>query len=254
MKYPLFLGEVSHDLQMSSDEQRLAINTPPDVWAFWGTAALAGDEITPYPAADDPKRWGVPFFGELSDMQGQPVVDLRAGERTRRVREMYTSNDAEVSQRFKQLSDRVARWTFLVGASVGLAGEEWRGFMPYVPQTFIKPDPAGKLHISFPRDNDFTFPVEAGAETIMNFGPGLTAAMQAGTLPGHTKTMECVSGGMGAEYVNSWIGTNMQSIYGGIEGFRRSGQLQGMISPQFRAAHVQMPEMRYFSDGNRCAV
>ncbi len=248
-KYPLFLGEVSQDLQMSAEEQHLTAATPPDVWAFWGTATLAGDEITPYPSAEDPKRWGVPFFGELGEMQGQPVVDLRAGELTSRAREMYASNDPEASQRFKQFSERVAKWTFVVGGAIGLESEEWRGFMPLTPQTLIKPDPAGKLHVSFPRDNDVTFPLERGAEAIMSFGPGLTGAMQAGILPGHTKTVEFISGGMGAEYVNTWIDMNMQAMRAGVEGFRREGQLQSMISPQFNAATVQMPETRYFSEG-----
>lgn len=129
-KYPLFLGEVSQDLQLNSDEQRLAISTPPDVWAFWGAAVLAGDEIVPYPSAEDPKRWGVPFFGELGEMKGRPVVDLRAGELTRRVREMHASNDPETSQRFKQLSERVAQWTFIVGGAIGVESKEWRVLYP----------------------------------------------------------------------------------------------------------------------------
>lgn len=91
--------------------------------------------------------------------------------------------------------------------------------------------------------------MEGGAETIMSSGPGLTGAMQAGILPGHTKTVEFLSGGMGAEYVNSWIDINMQSMRTGLENFRREGRLQNMISPQFRAAHVQMPGTRYFGDG-----
>ncbi|HSX07724.1 MAG TPA: hypothetical protein VLG11_02425 [Candidatus Saccharimonadales bacterium] len=234
---------------MNPHEQRLAANTPPDVWAYWGAAALAGDEVTPYPAAGDSRRWGVPFFGEQGVMHGQPVIDLRAGELTKRTQEMYSSNDPDVKQRFKQLSERVAHWTFVVGGFKGLASKEWRSFMPFAPQTFIKPDAVGKLHVTFPLGNDVAFPIESGAESIMNFGPGLTAATQASILLGHAKTMECVSAGMGAEYVNSWIGINVRSMRAGIENFRRAGTLQGMISPQFKAAHVQMPEVRCFSDG-----
>lgn len=233
---------------MSPQEQALALDAAPSVWAYWGTAALAGDERTPYLTAD-PQSWGVPFFGEISNVRGQTVVDLQQGELTRRVHEMYSSDDPDAKQRLKELSSRVARWTFVLGGTYGLASEEWRNFMPQVPQTLISPDPQGKLHVRFTGDNAVSFPVEGGAESIMTFGPGLTAAMQAGTLPGHTKTMECVSGGIGAEYVNSWIDINVQSIRAGIENFRRQGQLQRMVSPQFNAANVQLPEMRYFTGG-----
>lgn len=254
VQYPPFLKEVSKDLRLTPDEQQLAANTRPDVWAYWGIAALAGDETTPYAHQEDAKKWGMPFFVAEGEFRGKPVLDFRAGQLTKRVEEMYASKNPSIRPRFEHLSERVAYWTFLVGATVGLASEQWRSFMPQVPQTMIKPDPAGQLHIRFPRDSDFSLPIEGPVDNIMSFGPGLTGAMQAGELVGHTKNMHFVSGGIGAEYVNRWIGYNLQSMRGGIEDMRRDGRLQGMLSGNLDARTVQLPEARYYSDGIAAGV
>lgn len=254
LQYPPFLKEVSRDLRLTPEEQHLSAGTRPDVWAYWGVAALAGDEITPFAHKEDAAKWGVPFFAAEDEVRGKPVLDFRAGQLTQRVEAMHASNNPSIRSKFDHLSERVAYWTFLVGATIGLASPEWRSFMPQIPQTMIKPDPSGQRHIRFPRDNQFSFPIEGPTNTIMNFGPGLTGAMQAGELVGHAKEVHFVSGGMGAEYVNRWIGYNLQSMRGGIEDLRREGRLQGMLSDGLDARTVQLPEARYYTDGIAASV
>lgn len=217
-------------------------------------AALAGDEITPYAHQEDAGQWGVPFFAAEDEFRGKPVLDFRGGQLTQRVEEMHASKNPSIRPRFEHLSERVAYWTFLVGATVGLASEQWRSFMPQVPQAMIKPDPNGQRHIRFPRDSEFEFPIEGPVDNIMSFGPGLTGAMQAGELIGHTKSMHFVSGGVGAEYVNQWIGYNLKSMRFGIENLRSEGKLQGMLSAGLDARTAQLPEARYYSKGIAAGV
>ncbi len=111
-QYPVFLKDVSKDLRLTPDEQELAAGTRPDAWALWGIAALAGDELTPYPSQEDTARWGVPLLATEGEVLGKHVLDFRSGGLTLRVEEMYASKNPTIRSRFEHLSDRVAYWTF----------------------------------------------------------------------------------------------------------------------------------------------
>jgi len=248
--YPLFVDEVSQHVPMSAEEQHIAKSMLPALWAYWGLALFSGDESTPYPPGGDPELWGVPFFGNEVEKNGRRVVDFSAGELAERVQHMYESDDPDAQRRFARLSSRVAWWTFRVGAVAGFASEEWCNFMPTMPQTLIKPDRAGQLHVHFPDGNkDVAHPIEKSCRTIMNFGPGLTGMVMGGELIGHTQKIECVSGGIGATYISSWLEINMRYIQNEVARRRQDGTLQATISPQFKAARVRPPELCYSNHG-----
>lgn len=249
-QYPSFVKDMAKYLRLSSEEQQVASSVSPNTWALWGIAALAGDERTPYPHEEEGDHLGeAAFFAAEGEFRGQTVLDFRAGTLTQRVNAMYASKNYADRQRFDSLSDRVAYWTFLIGGVVGVRSKTWRNFMPQVPQTMIKSDDTGQLHIRFTQDKAFRFPVEGPADTVMSFGPGLTGAIQAGELFGHTKTLHLVSGGIGAKYIDRWNEYNLQSMYYGLEMQRRNGTLQKLLPPNLDARTAQLPEVRHSTEG-----
>jgi hypothetical protein len=68
-------------------------------------------------------------------------------------------------------------------------------------------------------------------------------------MAGRISDITFVSGGVGADFVNSWIAIQSQVMDATIIARRRSGNLQQYLKPGVDLAKMRMPQTRYFNGG-----
>ncbi len=106
---PQFLGQARKELRLTDQEFNAVRQADPQMWAYWGVSALAGDERIAYLPKDEAGNHftdrSLPFFASETEINDMEVLDFRGGELARKADEMYASGNSAVQQRFERFSE-----------------------------------------------------------------------------------------------------------------------------------------------------
>src|SRR5882672_10173120 len=142
--YPGFLSKVSQQLQFSPQELESAARIRPTMWGYHA-AAVFGEERLPMPYAsgllESPEDMSL--LAGKSVVDSRPAYDFRTGEIAQRVEDMRQGSPSE-RQAASAFIRTSADWLFNVGTTHGFGSDDWRAFMPTLPQAYIKRHPRDK--------------------------------------------------------------------------------------------------------------
>lgn len=254
--FPSFLETATETLQLDTKDRATIERIGAPAVAEWALSTLSGREVSFYYSekaiGDGLPEAMVPMLARV-DYRGAHVVDYEAGELTNRVDELYHSSIPEWRSRFKQFSRAAA----VLALNVNDASSEhppWSKWVNRMPQTMLLPDEQGQLGIRFSgRRSLFRSPsnisVEGPVESVTTYGPGLSGRYLAEALVGYAQDVTFVSGGRGAEFVNTWNYLDLKRSENQLDALRDSGELQQYLPPGVQAEDAHIPETHYYSGG-----
>jgi hypothetical protein len=253
---PPFLKAMERSLELRYAEVQALRTVDPRIWIDWTIGALANDELRPGLPLDERVNKVIPaaarsLVGAEVEFEGQPVLAYDQGVLAKKVQALHDRGGQTAHRKLDVVSKAAAKFFNVMRALVGPNSRHWTEAVPRVPQThLVSNKDTGDLEVRFAA-SDQRFVVEGGAETVVNYGPGITGDTFVGAMIGQVSEVHLVSGGKGAGFINAWIGNSLAQMQDGIDGARASGTLhmQPMLPKGVPLDRINVAEVYYYRDG-----
>lgn len=251
--YPPFISAVARNLRLNKSQQESLRDVDYSIWLPWAVSILGGDEMVIGIHSNQKLISNLPeeskkLLGQEHRIEDQTFFDFRSGELALRVNELYKKNDYGSRDKLEKLSQSSANFMGTLGALIGVNSEFWTSAVPEAPQTILKPD-GDKTVIKFLTEGTEAFPVEGKTDTVVTFGPGLSASQFIGASLGRIEEAHLVSGGLGAAFINNFAKRQLDIMSHGIENMRRRGELKQQAPKGVDPDSIKLPETFFYDEG-----